>query len=145
MFLHAYVLVAMILISFWSKERLKSTGKKRRKRSNSVIVGSTETNAWEIVPIPNEEYFLCQNKLGMIHYTCKGKTKKCRLDGSQCFTWHHTRKGHIYFRETVCSDTGYNLGNSVIRGQVYNIMSAINGEGWQTKYRQPISTEKIWA
>ena len=105
--------------------------------TNGVLFGTSDKQAWDSVPIPNENYHLCQNKHGMNHYTCNMKTKKCRLDGSNCYSWHHTRNGHLFYKETICSDTGYNLNNVLAKnGEVNDAMSSTFGENWKIMFKK---------
>merc|ERR1712212_992234 len=102
--------------------------------TNGVLFGTSENAAWTPIPIPNEDAYLCQNKEGMRHYTCKMKTKQCKLDGENCFTWHYTTNGHLFYKETMCTDTGFNLNKSTKKGEVNNAMTSMFGEEWQSKF-----------
>merc|ERR1712212_1391666 len=103
--------------------------------ANGVLFGTSEKEAWTAIPIPYEDAYLCQNKDGMKHYTCIMKNKQCRLDGENCYTWHHTRNGHMFYKETICTDTGYNLNSAwTKKGDVNNAMTSMFGEEWQSKF-----------
>ena len=62
------------------------------------------------------------------------KAKQCKLDGENCFTWHYTRNGHLFYKETICTDTEFNLNKSTKKGEVNNAMTSMFGEEWQSKF-----------
>lgn len=83
----------------YSEERVKFAP----TSSNGVLFGTSNREAWEIVPSFNGKQLLYKNKYGSKHFTCNMKTKKCKFDGIECFTWHHTGNGHLFCERTACS------------------------------------------
>ena len=105
--------------------------------ANGVLFGTSQKEVWKTIPILYEDAYLCQNKDGMKHYTCIMKNKQCKLDGENCYTWHHKRNGHMFYKETICIDTGYNLNSvSKKKSEVNNAMTSMFGEEWQSKFMQ---------